>query len=138
MSVFIFRQSDDTPRHVAFVLIACSEISSRRSAVEHRNTQTLSASEYDISSPFTRRHQQGECQDIGIYGNFASCFVSAGCKFTVIFYASAVVWILNDTSEDIRRKLQILIAACLYLHTLRDGARMYHSQHLWEDFFIYK
>ena len=46
--VFVFTQTDDTSRHVAFVFVACSHVSGCRTTKAHRQTETLRRTTHDI------------------------------------------------------------------------------------------
>ena len=138
MSVFVFGESDDTSRHVAFVLVAGSEISGRRSTVEEWGTQPLGASENDVGIPFAGRYQQYQCHDVCRYGYLATGFVCLTGKFTVVFDVSAVVGVLDDTAENIRCEVQLLVLAHLYLDALRQGTCADDRQSLWKNLFVHK
>ena len=136
VSVFVFRQTDDTSRHVPLELIACRKICSRRTSVEHRCTHSLAASEYDVSSPFSRRSQQCQTQNVCVYSHLASGSVCLLGKFPVILDASAVVRVLDDASENVRSKFQRLIVSGLDLYALRDGPGADDSLHLRKDLVV--
>ena len=138
MSILVFRQSDDTSRHITLVLIASSEVSSRRTSVEHRSSQSLSATEYYVGTPFSGRNQKRKTQDVGTNSHLTSGFVSLGYKCAIVFYRTAVVRILNDATENFGSKFKVGIIASHHLNTLRNGSGADNRQVLREYFFIYE
>ena len=138
MSVSIFRDTDDTSRNSTLIFVLCSKVSSRRSAVEHRNTETLAASEYDVCTPFSRRSQQDQTHQVGSNGYFCSVFLGAADEFPVIFNRTICIRILYDCTEYFRSKGESLIVAGHDLHPLRNGTGMNDGQSRSKYLLIYK
>ncbi len=138
LAVLVLRKTDDTTRHVTLELIASSEVSGRRTTVEHWDTQTLSATEYNVSTPFTWRNEHRKREDICINGYLAISGMSLFHEFAVVFYATVRVRILDDATEDFRSKFQSLVIAHKDSHALRNHACTDNGQVLWEDVFVHE
>ena len=137
-AIFVFRKTDDTSRHVTLEFIAGSKVSSRWTTIEHWDTQTLSATEYNVGSPFTWRNEHSKRKDICIYCNLAISSMCLFYKFTIIFYTTVGVRILEDTTEDFRSKFQCLVIAYEDSHSLWDNASTDNGQVLWENVFVHE
>ena len=131
LSVFVFWPANDTSRNVTLVLVTCSKITGRRSTVEHWCAETLRSTEYNVSSPFSRRCEQGKTQNIGGYSHFLY-------KGAVIFHISTCIGILQYAGKNVRRHFHLGIFTCAYLDTLRDGACGHYCQYLWKNLFVHK
>ena len=102
ISLCINRHTDNTSHDVTFIFLSRRHVSSVRSTVRHRDTETLGCSDNHVSTPFSRRGQQGKAQNIGGNGNFTvrvMCFLR---KVGIVFYISAGIRILKNAGEDFR------------------------------------
>ena len=88
LAILVLRKTDDTTRHVALELVACSEVCSRRTTIEHWDTETLSATEYDVCTPFAWRNEHSEREDVCIYSHLCTCCMSLFHECTIVFYAT--------------------------------------------------
>ena len=122
MSISIFRDTDDTSRNSTFVFVFCCKISSRRTTVEHRNTEALAAAEHYVGSPFARRCQQYQTHQVGCYGYTGFVGVRFCNKFFIIFNRTIRIRELYDSSEYIRCKDECLIISYYHVDTLWNHA----------------
>ena len=94
VSIGIFGNADDTSGDGTLVFVFRGEECSGRTTVEHRDTEALAATEYDIRSPFSRRGEQGEAQNVGGNGHFATGSMCIFHKSAVVFYIAVAIRVL--------------------------------------------
>ena len=85
MSVSIFGNTDDASGNGTFILVLCRKEGSRRTAVEHRNTEALAASEHHVRTPFSRRSQQDKAHQVGSNGYAGFVCVGTCDKGCIVF-----------------------------------------------------
>ena len=136
--VFVLAPTDDAARHVALVLIAGGEVSGRGTSVEEGRAQTLGASEHDVGSPFARRRQQGEAQDVGGYGHLALSFMGFLHKSAIVVQASVCIGILDDAGKEVGGELQFFITSYAEGNALGHDTGAHYGQCLGEDTFVHK
>ena len=120
MSIGIFGNTDDTSGNGTLVFVFRCEECSRRAAVEHRDTETLAASEHDVCSPFSRRSQQDKAHQVGGNGDTCSAGIGTHDKFFIIFDRTVGIRILDDCPEHVRSKFKCLVIARNHLDALRN------------------
>ncbi len=122
MAVSVLGDTDDTSRDRTFIIVLRSEESGGRTPVEHRDTEALAATEYDIRSPFSRRSQQYQAHQVGGYAYLGSGGARTGHEFLIVLDRTIRVRELYDGGEHVRRELEFLIIAHYHLDALRDHA----------------
>jgi hypothetical protein len=99
-SLRILRETDEATRHPPLKAVLAGEEGGVRSSVTHGNTKTSSVSEGDIGSPFARRLEGGEGEEVGGDSNESSEIVGAlsDC-FPVSDFSSNVRVLKKDADE---------------------------------------
>ena len=125
--VSVDRDTDDTAGDGTLVLVLRGKITCRRTAVEHRNTEALTATEHHVRTPFARRRQQYEAHQVSRYSYAHILGVSCLHKRTIIFDLTVAIRVLHDGGEYLVGKLKRLEVARHHLDALRLHAGMDHS-----------
>ena len=125
--VSVDRDTDDTAGDGTLILVLRGEIACRWTAVEHRNTEALTATEHYVRTPFARRRQQHEAHQVSRYSHAHILGVSCLHKRTIILDLAVAIRVLHDGGEYLVGKLKRLEVARHHLDALRLHARMDHG-----------
>ena len=125
--VSVDRDTDDTAGDGTLVFVLRGKITCRRTAVEHRNTEALTATEHYVRTPFARRRQQHEAHQVSRYSHTHILGVSCLHKRTIIFDLTVAIRVLHDGGEYLVCKLKRLEVSRHHLNALRLHARMNHG-----------
>ena len=138
VSIGIFGNADDTSRDGTLVFVFRSEECSGRATVEHRDTETLAAPEYDVCTPFSRRSQQDKTHQVGSNGDTCSTGIGTYDEFFIIFDRTVGIRILDDSPEYIRCEFKCFVITHNDLDALRDHASVDNGQCRGEYVFVDK
>ena len=106
--VFIFAQTDDTSRHVAFVLVARRHVAGCRTAKAHRQTKTLRGAAHDIR---VKRFEQHERHQVSYYRHLQSCLVAVVDEGLIILDRAVAVGPLYECAEELCGRLEVRVVA---------------------------
>ena len=97
MLIFVFTQTDNTSRHLAFVFIACSHISGSRSSESHRQSETLRRAAHDIR---IQRLEQRQRHEVRYNRHFEARSVTIVYESIVFLDRAIAVRPLNECAEE--------------------------------------
>ena len=102
--VFILAKTDDSTRHIAFILIARSHITGSRSTKAHRQTKTLSSTAHNIC---IKRFEQRQSHEIRHNRHFQSGGMAILDKGIVFLDRAIAIGPLHECSKELCRRRKI-------------------------------
>ena len=122
MTVGVFGNADDTSRDGALEVHRRGKIACARSAEVHWDTEALSRSEDNVCAPLAWRREEYETHQVGRYGNTCAGSLGTLHKVMVAIDTTLLVGVLDDSSEDLVRKVKGLVVSYDDLHALLGNA----------------
>ena len=119
ISLCINRHTDNTSHDVTFIFLSRRHVSSVRSTVRHRDTETLCRSHNHVSTPFSRRGQQHETHHVSHNRQQRPISVYPIGECFIITYLTVSSRVLDNSTEHIRGKLERIIITVNQLDSLR-------------------
>ena len=138
ISLCINRHTDNTSHDVTFVFLSRCHVSSMRSTVRHRDTETLRCSHNHVSTPFSRRSQQHEAHHVSHNRQQCTVRVYTISKSLVITNLSVSSRVLDNSTEYIRGKFKRVVIPVNQLDSLRGRTGDQHVLRLRENLVINK
>jgi hypothetical protein len=117
-SLRILRETDEATGHPPLEAVLAGEEGGVRSSVTHGNTKTSSVSEGDIGSPFARRLEGGEGEEVGGDSNESSEIVGALSDCFPVSDFSSNVRVLKEDADEVL----VLILVARLVQQLADVA----------------
>ena len=136
--VGVYRDTDDASGDGTLILVLRGKITCRRTAVEHRNTEALAATEHNVRTPFARRRQQHKAHQVSCHSHAHILGTRLLYERTIVLDLAVSVRILHDGGEYLVGKLKRLEVARYHFDALRLHARTDHSLRRLKHVLIYE
>ena len=95
--VGVLAESNDTTRHIAFVLLAGSHIASGRTTKAHRQAKALRRTAHDVC---VQRFEQCQCHEVSNHGHLQASSMAVVDKSSIILYRTICIRTLHNSTEE--------------------------------------
>ena len=101
IAIHVNGSTNDASGHKALVGVLASEECGMRTAVAHRNSESLRRTKDDVGTPASGRRQQGQRQNVGSYGQAHLVAGTGSAELDVIAYGTAGSRVLHKGSKKL-------------------------------------